>query len=78
MQATEATRIADMPVQGRAITRYAPFATISKAYWNFADVFFYLVYDVISAYQYLTYESFNSATQEKSLRLLSNPTDGVV
>jgi len=30
----------------------------NKAYWNFADVFFYFVYDVISAYS--TYESFNS------------------
>jgi len=43
---------------------------------NYFDLLFTLLYDIISAY--LTYESFNSPMQEKILRLVSNPTDGVV
>jgi len=39
-----------------AITCYATFAVINEANRNFADVFFYFVCDVISAY--LAYESF--------------------
>jgi len=41
------------------------FAAFNKAYGNSGDVFFYFVYDVISAYS--TYESFNSPVQEKKI-----------
>ena len=46
-----------------------PTVTLLMYFLNF-------LYDVISAY--LTYNSFNSPMQEKNLRLLSNPMDGIV
>ena len=55
MQATDATRSADTPVQGRAITRTRHSWHLAKLTETLLMYFFlYFVYDVISAYS--TYE----------------------